>query len=91
MTDGWYRIVSPLRGYRVQFVYQNHCELGSVHKLRHQDGCILEPVHVLSERELQEIVEHAVQERLQTPPVYGEKRGVEASNPHEWHYPTAAK
>lgn len=88
MTDGWYRVIHPTLGHKVQFFYKNQCELGSVIGLMRQ-GFRMEEVHVLSERELQEVIEHAVQERLQTLPVYGENQGIEASNPHQWCYPTA--
>lgn len=68
MNDGWYRIVHPHQGSRVAFFYKNSSLFGSVPALTQED-CLLEPVHVLSEAELQELLRYRVEDASKTPPV----------------------
>lgn len=79
MNDGWYRIVFPTKGHVVEFCHRNVFQSGSVPLLR-EEGCAFEPVHVLSERELEELIRYRVEERLP-------KTVVEPVPNSRWTYP----
>jgi hypothetical protein len=50
---------------------------GTVLRLRDQEGCIFEPVHVLSDIELEEVIRYRVQHAELSPPVPAKNTDIE--------------
>lgn len=52
MNNGWFKVIKHSGEVEVVHVYNNMTRIGSVYNLMHQERCIFEPVHILTEAEL---------------------------------------
>jgi hypothetical protein len=68
VRDGWYRILKPSVGIKVQeyiqYCHRNATSLGTVADLMGQ-GCTLEEVHVFTSEELDRVIQQQLRQALE--------------------------
>jgi hypothetical protein len=62
MIDGWHKITNKWGEQVVQYIHRNNAQGASVARLLDQ-GCLFQPVLVLTEGELNELLENALKKQ----------------------------